>query len=413
MSKTTAVAKRAAVSLSAHSSGLAVSKRIAEPTVLTARATDRETAAAADRPVTAIFPSVSVKDWIKSCPVVSPDQPSDELVHLFRDGGARSECAVACDERRRPLGLVMKNRLFQRLGSHYGLSLFGNRPVSRLMDPAPLTADVAIGPQELIDRALSRDDETFYDAVLLTEGGKFAGILTMNDLLSLSRLLQREAIDRQVRTIRDTETMLAGIQTSVDRLAEATDAAKACSARIAETTGRGRDELGEMLRLFRRWSANAAEQENAAARLTERTSAVDGIVRLIAELADQCNLLAVNAAIEAARAGEHGRGFGVVAGEIRGLADQTKQSAGQIAGMIRSMSEAVRQCADLAGEGKKGADDGVVQVNKSEDIFARLWASSEKNQEAANKLESASKEALTIAREVRGEFRKLVGQIST
>ncbi|MCD9025906.1 methyl-accepting chemotaxis protein [Cohnella silvisoli] len=362
--------------------------------------------------ITEIFQPVVVKDWMKSCPVIPPTQQSDELVTLFRRK-KQLECVVVCDDQHRPIGLIMKDRFFRLLGSLFGMSLFGNRPVSALMDPLPLTAELSIEPQEIIDRALSRAEETFYDAVLLTDNGRFVGMLTVNDLLNVSRLLQREAVSRQIRTIRDTESMIANIHESVAKVTETTNDTQACSERIAEITDQGRNELNDMLQLFKLWSANAERQEKAVIQLTERTAAADKIIQLIAELADQCNLLAVNATIEAARAGVQGKGFGVVADEIRTLADRTKHSASQITGLIKSMTEAVQSAASLVGEGKKGADKGFSQVKKTEDTFAQLWSSSELNHEAASRLMIASTEAKDISNEIRNEFQKLVTQLNS
>ncbi|WP_027087944.1 methyl-accepting chemotaxis protein [Cohnella panacarvi] len=362
------------------------------------------------KPVQELLEPIKIADWMKRCPTVTPDQVCDDLVALFRHN-KEAESVVVCDFKGLPIGLVMRHRFFRMLGSAFGLSLFGHQPIARLMDDRPLMADIGIQPWQLIDRALKRDETTFYDAVLLTDRGKLAGIVTVNDLLQMSRLLQKEATNKQVRTVRDTESMIGQVHASIDKVSGTTQDTRLLSDRIAEMTVRGRRELDEMLILFHMWSDIALRQEKAVAELTDRTKAADGIIKLIAELADQCNLLAVNASIEAARAGQHGKGFGVVADEIRGLADQTKQSAVQITRQLHAMTAAVNGAATLIREGKEGADRGFVQVKRTEDTFSQLWQTSERNHEAAIRLIEACAEAQNISLQIRSEFGKLMNQL--
>jgi methyl-accepting chemotaxis protein len=87
--------------------------------------------------------------------------------------------------------------------------------------------------------------------------------------------------------------------------------------------------------------------------LDARTREVSGIVDTVKTLADQSNLLAVNAAIEAVRSGEHGKGFGVVAREVRNLADQSIQATLRIRAVLDGVSESMREAAKVSEQGQE------------------------------------------------------------
>ncbi|MBE9230058.1 methyl-accepting chemotaxis protein [Phormidium sp. LEGE 05292] len=93
--------------------------------------------------------------------------------------------------------------------------------------------------------------------------------------------------------------------------------------------------------------------------LTEQTNQIGSIINIVSDLASQTNLLALNAAIEAVRAGEHGRGFGVVATEIRKLADQCKQSAQKINALILGIKSSIDSTVIATDEGRKTAEEGI------------------------------------------------------
>lgn len=93
--------------------------------------------------------------------------------------------------------------------------------------------------------------------------------------------------------------------------------------------------------------------------LSEQTTQIGSISDLVADVANQTNMLALNAAVEAARAGEHGKGFGVVAGEIRKLADQSKKSAEKINALVNDIQASINSTVMATDEGTKSVDYGL------------------------------------------------------
>jgi methyl-accepting chemotaxis protein len=110
--------------------------------------------------------------------------------------------------------------------------------------------------------------------------------------------------------------------------------------------------------------------------LSEQTSQIGIVTTLVGDLASQTNMLALNAAVEAARAGEHGKGFGIVATEIRKLADESKRSAERIHGFVADIQRATNSTVMATEEGTKTVDRGLFLAQSTGETFSHLADSS-------------------------------------
>lgn len=142
-------------------------------------------------------------------------------------------------------------------------------------------------------------------------------------------------------------------------------------------------------------------------RLSEQSQAVGQIIATVEDIATQSNLLAVNAAIEAAKAGTHGAGFGVVAQEVKSLAEQSRQATSQVRGILGDIQKATASAVLATEEGSKAVEAGIQEGEVAGGAIDALAASVNESAQAALQIVASSQQQLMGVDQVAGAMESI------
>ncbi len=181
-----------------------------------------------------------------------------------------------------------------------------------------------------------------------------------------------EGASHQVGLISATSDVVGEIERSVVAAADHAAGAQKQSAEAEALTEEGVLRATEVQAAMQSVRETALETSEMVRSLGEKSTSIDQIVQSITDIAAQTNLLALNAAIEAARAGEQGRGFAVVAEEVRKLAEDAQESAGDIAGLVQEIRNQTDQAVGAMDHGVAIVEKGFETVNLNRQTFFEI-----------------------------------------
>jgi len=251
-----------------------------------------------------------------------------------------------------------------------------------------------------------------------------AGMQTLDGMVSSFSNVRTQMMQAssQVKSVSDSAVAL---QQSADEVANAATSLSTFGAEVTSLAREGQSAIENVIGLVQNTEFAVKDAEALVDRLAERSEGIGEIVGTISDIAEQTNLLALNAAIEAARAGEAGRGFAVVADEIRKLAENTQESVQKIAEILSGIKEdaenvkastygigdsvrMVREASEAAGEKFENIVSKIVEMNTQVESLAAI---SEEQSATTAEVRSAIEEVASLMHQVDAQVEALSGDV--
>ena len=166
------------------------------------------------------------------------------------------------------------------------------------------------------------------------------------------------------------------------------------SQKAADSVDKGRDSINEVIVSMKKIDNQMNIISETVLKLADQNRTIGEITSSVTDIADQSNLLAVNAAIEAAKAGEQGRGFTVVALEIRSLADQSKKATAQVKEILNEINKSVNQTVGVTEQGARTVEEGRKLVELSGEVIEVLAENVEEAAQASIQISASNQQQM-------------------
>ncbi|MBI9069593.1 MAG: methyl-accepting chemotaxis protein [Salinivirgaceae bacterium] len=276
-------------------------------------------------------------------------------------------------------------------------------PISKL---AIIAEKIAAGNLVNIIETTTRKDEigVLVRAIKLMSENLLAQITDISDgvnVLSSSASEIMASVSQLASGSAETATSVSETSATISEVKQTAEVSNQKAIKISESSKinmdvskSGMKSIDETIEGMNRVKVQMASIADIVIRLSEQSQSIGAIVNSVNDLAEQSNLLAVNASIEAAKAGEHGRGFGVVAQEIKNLASRSKEATSQIKLILSEIQKSISNTVMATEQGGKAVDEGLKLSEVAGNVINTLSDSVNESAQAAFQIASSSQQQL-------------------
>ncbi|MDN5364274.1 MAG: methyl-accepting chemotaxis protein, partial [Eubacteriales bacterium] len=233
-----------------------------------------------------------------------------------------------------------------------------------------------------------------------------ASVTMINELNSVIGQI-KGAVEEQATGASTTNQVIKQMGHAIDEVANRAQEVANYTTQTAEAAGRGQEAIGEIVAEMERIKDSVFTTARSIQELGEQSKQIGQIIQVIDDIAEQTNLLALNAAIEAARAGEHGKGFAVVADEVRKLAERSSKATKEIAGLISAIQQGTENAVRAMEENTKEVEKGSLLAREAGEALRGIIQMIEQAADQIGGISAAVEEMAASSNEAVGAIENL------
>ncbi|MGN7477484.1 methyl-accepting chemotaxis protein [Solibacillus silvestris] len=211
---------------------------------------------------------------------------------------------------------------------------------------------------------------------------------------------QLNSVEESTIAMNEVVTVIQQVSTSATQVADYSEVS-------VKNAQQGNEAINKIINQMTTIHDVVQQSANMIKGLESRSKEISAIVNVITAISDQTNLLALNAAIESARAGEHGKGFAVVAGEVKKLAEQSNQSAGQIVTLINEIQKETEKAVFSMAQGVSEVQQGMLDVQRANQAFEEILTTTEKVSNEIQEVSAASEQMSASSEQIMASIEEL------
>jgi methyl-accepting chemotaxis protein len=261
-------------------------------------------------------------------------------------------------------------------------------------------------PNDLLGNALVRMIENLRRQIGgMAEGATVLGTAASEIVASTAQLAS--GASESAAAVSQTTTTVEEVRQTAQLTSQKVKAVADSAQKAVQISHTGRKSTEEVVTGMDRIRAQMESIAESMMRLSEQSQTIGQIIATVEDLSAQSNLLAVNAAIEAAKAGEHGKGFGVVAQEVKSLAEQSRQATDRVRNILGEIQKATTAAVMATEQGGKAVEAGSRQTELAGESIGTLAGSVAEAAQAATQIAASSQQQLVGMEQVAGAMENI------